>query len=325
MTPLERRYRRLIWLLPAQYRAARGEELLSLLLDLDSDRTRPRPAEVLSLVALALRLRLAAVTVPARIPATVALTALLIAWGTEGAGQTLDAYTEAVLRNDLPAFRADWPYHVLSAGLPLACAVAWIVGARWVALIPFATMSGAGCYELVSDPASRDPGFLLVFLYPWFVQMLTMLGLLVLAAYRRWPVPGARWVWLASTAVAIVVWKGTGVWDLPGVYYDFLYVPVALVLVGIGCAAATGSAAAAAALAQRRGWWIAGVVAGVAFAVGWLVAGVFLSAMLGQHLHGDAGLLAVVIGLLAAAAYGLTRLRRRPTEEPPPAPAHRNG
>ncbi|HYU86119.1 MAG TPA: hypothetical protein VEK80_15070 [Kribbellaceae bacterium] len=102
MTPLERRYRRLMRLLPAQYRAARGEELVSLLLDLDSDRTRPRPAEVLSLVAFALRLRLAAVTVSARtaatfvltvlqrrlaavtvsarIPATFVLTALLVAW-----------------------------------------------------------------------------------------------------------------------------------------------------------------------------------------------------------------------------------------------------
>src|SRR6266508_3731672 len=62
--------------------------------------------------------------------------------GTEGAGQTLDAYTEAVLRGDLPAFRADWPYHVLSAGLPLACTLAWIVGARWVALIALAAHTG---------------------------------------------------------------------------------------------------------------------------------------------------------------------------------------
>ena len=41
MAPLERRYRRLLQLLPADHRAARGQELLGLLLDLDDGRSRP--------------------------------------------------------------------------------------------------------------------------------------------------------------------------------------------------------------------------------------------------------------------------------------------
>ncbi|GAA5186693.1 hypothetical protein GCM10023322_33520 [Rugosimonospora acidiphila] len=60
MNPLERRYRRLLNLLPADHRVARGEELLGLLLDLDHGRTRPTIRQTAGILGLALRLRLGA-------------------------------------------------------------------------------------------------------------------------------------------------------------------------------------------------------------------------------------------------------------------------
>jgi hypothetical protein len=56
--PLERRYRRLLRLLPPDHRAARGDELLGVLLDIDAGRTRPSPRQALGVAGLALRLRL---------------------------------------------------------------------------------------------------------------------------------------------------------------------------------------------------------------------------------------------------------------------------
>ena len=44
MSPLERRYRRLLRVMPAGHRAERGEELLGLLLDLDEAHGRRRPS-----------------------------------------------------------------------------------------------------------------------------------------------------------------------------------------------------------------------------------------------------------------------------------------
>jgi hypothetical protein len=58
MDALERRYRTLVRLLPADHRAARGEELLGLLLDLDDGRAWPSPRQAAGVVALAARLRL---------------------------------------------------------------------------------------------------------------------------------------------------------------------------------------------------------------------------------------------------------------------------
>lgn len=56
MSYVERCYRRLIRLLPAEERAARGDELFGLLLDLESDRRLPSVREVAGLLALTVRL-----------------------------------------------------------------------------------------------------------------------------------------------------------------------------------------------------------------------------------------------------------------------------
>ncbi|BCJ61030.1 hypothetical protein Jiend_44520 [Micromonospora endophytica] len=61
MTELERRYRRLLWAYPADYRRERGDEIVGTYLDLaDPQRRRPSPAEAADLVRGGLRQRLRA-------------------------------------------------------------------------------------------------------------------------------------------------------------------------------------------------------------------------------------------------------------------------
>ena len=130
MSPLERRYRRLLRLLPATHRAARGEELLGLLLDLDRPPT-PSPHEALNIIALAIRLRL---TTPLPPALTTGLSALLVAAGTQPAGDTLDLFTGAVLATDMPAIVSSWPQIIALGLLPLAPLIAWLCGATRTAL-----------------------------------------------------------------------------------------------------------------------------------------------------------------------------------------------
>ncbi|MEZ0110812.1 hypothetical protein ABH920_004827 [Catenulispora sp. EB89] len=62
---LQRRYRRVLMLLPRTYRAQRGEEILSVLLDSAPEQQRwPKPSEVLSLATHSIRIR-GGVTAPA--------------------------------------------------------------------------------------------------------------------------------------------------------------------------------------------------------------------------------------------------------------------
>ncbi len=58
MTPLERRCRRVVRLLPPGERDARGEEVLGVLLDLSAGRVRPPLVEVAAVAALSLNLRM---------------------------------------------------------------------------------------------------------------------------------------------------------------------------------------------------------------------------------------------------------------------------
>ncbi|GAA2603120.1 hypothetical protein GCM10010399_37470 [Dactylosporangium fulvum] len=95
---LERRYRRLLRLLPADHRAARGEELLGLLIDLDEGRTRPSLRQAVGVFGLALRLRLPRA-------ASLLLAAFLVAYST--------AVLETVYRINTGAIRS-----VSTAGSP---------------------------------------------------------------------------------------------------------------------------------------------------------------------------------------------------------------
>ena len=100
-TALERRYRRLLWLLPPAQRRARGEELVGVLTDVDAGRSWPSPAEAWAVLLLALRLRAAG----SRPVLVLALTVLLVAESTRGAGYLIDIYFGDAYARFAAAFR----------------------------------------------------------------------------------------------------------------------------------------------------------------------------------------------------------------------------
>ena len=183
--PLERRYRRLLRLLPADHRATRGEELLGLLLDLDEGRTRPSPRQAVGVVGLALRLRLPDA-------ATLLLTALLVAFSTEIADTAYRIGTgtmTVVLGSRYPIQDVTLAL-LVPALLRLAVAVAWILGARRTTLL--------ACVALLAW--SLAVGGLLL------IDLEFLVGLTAAAALRWWPPRRRRAALLAAIPVAMLLW-----------------------------------------------------------------------------------------------------------------------
>jgi hypothetical protein len=185
MQPLERRYRRLLRLLPADHRAARGEELLGLLLDLDSGRARPSFREAVGVFGLALRLRLPG-------GASLLLTVVLVGYSTEivatayrisvGAA-TVSVDSRFPIQNVTLAL-------LIPGLLRLAIPVAWILGARRAAL--------AVCVALLAYSLATARSLLGVDLVVFF--------LLGSAVALRWPTPRLRLALLATIPVAMLLW-----------------------------------------------------------------------------------------------------------------------
>ena len=220
MTALERRYRRLLWLLPVDERRVRGDELVGVLTDVDAGRSWPSPGEAWAVLLLALRVRGAR----SRTLLILTLTALLVAFGTQLAGGLIDTYTGAMLPADLAMVRARLPIDLAVALVPLAAAVAWILGAvriatglHAVSLLTFGIVIG---YELLrTGPGSGlDP--------LWVVQALSVpvvILVLLLAAWRLgWAPPRPRVMWLLLVPVCVAAWKGVGVWGRHGVTHSQL-------------------------------------------------------------------------------------------------------
>jgi hypothetical protein len=202
MSPLERRYRWLLRMLPADHRAARGEELLGLLLDLDNGRTRPSIRQWLGVLALALRLRLAnavILLVTAYLVAAAAVDVVTVVTAmiqlhtgaiqiTPGRGHSLP-FVEAVTI-------------VASVGW-LAVAVAWILGARRVALgfaVPLLTA--------------------LVWPFGWGELDLTHLVIVALlgaGVLWRWPAPRPRRLLLWAVPGSVSVLLLAAAWQWHGV------------------------------------------------------------------------------------------------------------
>lgn len=183
--PLERRYRRLLRLLPADHRAARGEELLGLLLDLDAGRARPSLRQGVGVVGLALRLRL-----PGAV--TLALTGALVAFSTEIAATAYRIGTGAetvVLDSRYPIQDVTLAL-LIPALLRLAIAVAWILGARRTTLLACATLLA---YSLAVGGLLR-------------LDLVLLVGLGAAAALRWWPPRHLRVVLLAAIPVAMLSW-----------------------------------------------------------------------------------------------------------------------
>jgi hypothetical protein len=184
MDPLERRYRTLLRLLPADHRAARGEELLGLLLDLDAGRDRPSVRQASGVVGLAVRLRLAE-------PASLLLAAFLVASST-----AISALFCQIVTGDVTVTVADGsPIRnllMIPTVLRLAVVVAWVLGRRRTALVILAGLFG---YTV----AIAGPGGIgrldLVFLV-----------LLGIAVTLRLPTPPHRRALLAAIPIAILLW-----------------------------------------------------------------------------------------------------------------------
>ena len=184
MGPLERRYRGLLRLLPADHRAARGEELLGLLLDLDSGRTRPSLRQAIGVFGLALRLRLPGV-------ASLLLTAFLIAFCTEIVAEAVRISTGAIsvsVDSRFPIQNVTIAL-LIPTLLRLAIAVSWILGARRTTLAVSATLLA---YSLAT-------GGLLTF------DLVILVGLGAAVA-RRWPTPRRRVIPLAAIPLAMLLW-----------------------------------------------------------------------------------------------------------------------
>lgn len=132
MSRVERCYRQLIRLLPAEERAARGEEFLGLLLDLEADRAWPSAPEVLALLALAARLHARRLGM-GRLSLGL-LGAYLMVAGTRTASQIAAVAAEPGAGSPFVAFD---PALAAFALLGLGVAVAWTLGAYRMALLLF--------------------------------------------------------------------------------------------------------------------------------------------------------------------------------------------
>ncbi|MEU8254336.1 hypothetical protein AB0C06_08750 [Micromonospora inaquosa] len=304
MSTLERRYRRLLRLLPAAHRTARGEELLGLLLDLDHGRRHPSRHETLNIIALAIRLRL---TTPVTTTAlTTGLSALLVAAGTQPAGQTLDLFTGAVLATDMPTIIASWPQIVVLGLLPLAPLIAWLCGAARTALTLQAIFLTATVGWFVIDGFNgAGMGTNLGQQLFAFAVPASILVLLVIAGRERWTAPRPRLFWWALVPLGILAWKGTGEWGRHGVYV-LDAVPTVLGIL----AAATAAVVAAFVVRRHRPAVIVGVGL-TGFLAGWLIPDPLLVNTAMRHFDGQPLPLAILITVIATTITGINHLARR--------------
>jgi hypothetical protein len=207
MTPLERRYRRLLRLLPADHRDARGAELLGLLLDLDEGRVAPSLRQASGVVLLAMRLRL-------RDAASLVLAALLITVAGTVVGDALMVGTGSLVF--VPdAGTSTLQAVVMVAGpwaLRLCVVVPWLMGYRRVALAAQAALT---LYTVLLPGPDADR-----------VAEFAVLAALALVWWRRWPVPGPRLVLLACIPLVATLWA-------LAILSDWLTLTAVIVLVGV--------------------------------------------------------------------------------------------
>jgi hypothetical protein len=233
-----------------------------------------------------------------------------VASNTRAAGNLVDAYTGAVLGRDMAMLRASLLTDIVLALVPLAVAVAWILGAVRLAAGIQATMLLPFGYVIVRElilMGARAYPYPLQFVYMLTAPVAVMV--LLLAAWRlRWSPPRPRWLWLLALPACVAGWKGIGAWGRHGVSYTeqggFLGMIVVMIMTGI----------LGAWLARRHRWpWMA--AAGLAgFLVSYYLTegGLRLLNYLWFAPHmGDPLPFALVLVVLGVAVRGLGR-RLRP-------------
>lgn len=215
MNRVERSYRRLIRLLPAEEREARGEEFLGLLLDLEGDRERPSAREVATLLALAARLHARQLGL-GRIAAGLFAVYLLV-FATTTPAQML---ANAVVPGAGSPF-VGYDLALLLFGLArLGVALAWIFRCYRTALILFGLLAVESVRDLASSYVPGTGFGFFVFMlggYPGLIwEAACCLGVPVLLglAIRREPRRVAPRFGLAGLAIAFAVqgalFLGTG-------------------------------------------------------------------------------------------------------------------
>lgn len=256
MTALEHRYRRLLWLLPAQYRGAHGDELVGLLLDVAGDRTRPNLVEVFDMVALGIRLRLRAPAGRPRFAASILLTAVLVVGGTRPAGVQIAAHSQGwltvsqayvIFGGYLPSFAVLVLAGLVAPGLSLLAPLAWVLGARRTALVLFVGLAGIHVVLL------GQPGAFRVSVLQYLVPLVVLLALWRLPAVRP------RALWATLVPLSTLAWAGVG---------PVAIRPVAWLVVGF---CVTCGICVAVVAGRRRGWPVLVGTAVAGAAVGWLL------------------------------------------------------
>jgi hypothetical protein len=299
MSPLEHRYRRLLQLLPETHRAARGEELLGLLLDLDDGRTRPSTRQAVGLIGLAIRLRLGNLSTAGN----VLFSAFLVAYGTAEIGQLIDFYSGGSTAVVISA-PAHFSTILLASALGhLAVTIAWILGARYaaVALQAVAIAALPVGYLLVTRHALVAD--LLATVSVGLIVELALLSVLAVAARQRWTTPKSPVLWLVVVALAVLAWKAVGTWGRHGMH--FLILPSYISWVAAAIVAST-----AVFLLRRRRWPI--VVAGalVGFGIGKLLPSTLLQLAYGRYTW----MVSIAVGTFLL--VGGTMLTRRLLNQP---------
>ncbi|OLF09981.1 hypothetical protein [Actinophytocola xanthii] len=236
MNQLERRYRRVLRLLPADYRAVWEEDMVDTFLagvepadpeeaEFVADYGRPGAAEVVSVVGLAVRLRLggtgAVPTAFARGEAVrrVALVGLVVHASTAGAGIAAQLWSPLRFPGFVPTrLEAGW---ALAELVWVAAFVALVLGARrgavWAAGLGLGVVAVGSGYRLVADVGAG----LGVVAYE---LLLAALPVLALAAFHRDAPPVRARPWLLALPVGVVLLSAVLLatqWPGPGVVLDW--------------------------------------------------------------------------------------------------------
>lgn len=204
-SPNERRYRRLLRLLPRDYRSVWEEDMVGTYLDSAGDRKRPSAGERLSVVALAARVRLTGAYARAQHGIwrhTVHRTALLILlWLAALIDGELVVFTWRTLRTGSPD--VDW---LGQAVLPAVASVAFlglVLGrgmlARLLIVPGAAILTGMAIGGLRST--TQEAGLLNVVI-PLLGACLLVAAMLTLPRDAR----ALRWGWLVALVAGIAVW-----------------------------------------------------------------------------------------------------------------------
>lgn len=240
---LEKRCRRVVGLLPRAERAARGDEVLGVLMDLSGGRSRPPWAEVAAVAAYSanLRMRDRGRRLAAGLPVLVAAMVLVMAPWAAAAGARL-----------LPVSGADPRPPVLYVGVAAvlwyAATAGWFAGFARATAALWAVLAGLSMfqnvYALSTFGADRS---VVSYVLNVTLPMLATAAALIVAARRRVAAPRPRRGW-APLAVAVLAATVAPVWASPLRQAPVL-VAVAtavVVLAGLGCVSAGARAAAAA-------------------------------------------------------------------------------